>query len=270
MNSIINTRNSMKLNVLAINHLNIFEEILLNNHLNADIYKMFYPFYLVQRIVPSMKFKIKDKFIYPNDKKANITLSLILIVLLFLHWYRLVFGYHLLVNYFNSIIQIILMYFNSVLVTFEITVSLIFDIINSENNILQVLTIQMIQERVILSEKYKKRFIICNWIANLSVLFVALAMVMRFSIPDHFYGIVTCFFALLWEITTLNVIYAIQMIKLLRTLLINWKNHVLGQHGSSIQVFDTFEKFLQAYILYKDIFKATVSMIYFGSHHSDI
>ncbi|CAB3227675.1 unnamed protein product [Arctia plantaginis] len=60
---------------------------------------------------------------------------------------------------------------------------------------------------------------------------------------------------MLWEIICLNVIYAIQIIRLLRIFLKNWKNHILGHDKNSIQVLETYEKLIQAYSLYKEIFK---------------
>lgn len=64
----------------------------------------------------------------------------------------------------------------------------------------------------------------------------------------------------MWEITTLNIAYAIQILRLLRKFLKNYKKYILVHDKNSIRVYETYEKLLQAYILYKKIFKTMVNL----------
>lgn len=50
----------------------------------------------------------------------------------------------------------------------------IMHIIHNENNVVLILTIQTIYEKIILSEKFKRRFTICNWIFNLTLLLASI------------------------------------------------------------------------------------------------
>lgn len=50
----------------------------------------------------------------------------------------------------------------------------IMHIIHNENNVVLILTIQTIYEKIIISEKFKRRFTICNWIFNLTLLLASI------------------------------------------------------------------------------------------------
>lgn len=251
----------MKLKVFPINDFVLPKEILLKNHLNTDIQKMFYSFYLVQGILLSFKFKMKDNFIYPNSKKFDLTLSLIMIGLFVIYWYRLIYSDVVLLNkYFVTETQSILSYINSVLLTLEVVGVLTFNVLHSDSNILLILTIQRLDEKVEISNNYKKRFIICNWVSSLAILFIGFMLMVCSTFTIEFFDMFIFFISIMWEITTLNIAYAIQILRLLRKFLKNYKKYILVHDKKSIRVYETYEKLLQAYILYKKIFKTMVNL----------
>lgn len=58
---------------------------LINNYLGQEIKDIFYPFYIMQNIVLSSKFTIRNNFISTNGRKFNLIVTLFFFVLFFTH-----------------------------------------------------------------------------------------------------------------------------------------------------------------------------------------
>lgn len=241
--------------------LSIPRELLLNNYLGKDTQKLFYLFYLLQHMFLSIKFKIRNNFIYPNGSKLNIAMSTFWMVLFICYIYRVFTRYGGVLgtrHFFKSETHFFLVYFYFVYNSFAIVAVFILNVMHTHNNVLLVLNIQTIHEHIQIEKKCHKFNIMWNWISFLSIIFVdVLVLALFFVLYFDYADIIVDYLFIIFD---LNFIYAIRIITLLKTYLINFKNKYLVTNSTQNceDILKLYKIFMQAYTLFDKIFNFMV------------
>lgn len=234
-------------------------EFLLDNYITNDIQNIFYPFRFLQILLISPKFRIKDNFIYPNEKRTNISLAVFFAVLFIIYMNKSIYNtamakietFHILLIYFFYIY-----FFASVSVVFG------YNILHGHNNVLLILTIQRIHLNINIGEKCTKYLILWNWICCLSTFFCCIMLTVCFYITynSHTKTVYICVDYLIISVD-LNLIYAIRIIILLKMYLSKFiDNNLLTDNllHNFQKDFDIYQNCIQAYDLVKKIFHSLV------------
>lgn len=251
MNSFTKIKSASKL------HIRESREILLNNYIVNDIKKLFYPFYLLPYMFLSIKFIIRDNFIYPNGRKLNIAMSIFWTVLFIVFIFRIFTTYDEVVEYYpiRSKTERFLTYFYTICDSCGIIVVFILNVIHNYNNVLVILYIQEIHESFIMDQKINGYSTIWIWISSLVIICVeALSIVLSYVLDFYFYldHAVIDYLLIIFDC---NLIYAIQIITLLKIYLIKFKNNYLLINSTKDcdDIFKIYKTFMRAYTLLKRI-----------------
>lgn len=237
--------------------------LLLNNYLEKDIQKLFYPFYLLQHIFLMTKYTIRDNFIYPNGPKLNTSISIFWTVLSILFFYNIYYTYGKVnENFysFNSKTQYIIIYFYKILNNLGIITFLILNLVHSDNNVLLILNVQTIHKHIKINAKCSRQYIKYNWVSCVIIISVDVFIIVLYYIKGVYLDYTHALSDYLLKMYDLNIIYAIRIATMLEIYLKNFKNKylVINSTQDCDNIFKIYKTLMRTYILFNKIFNFMV------------
>ena len=241
-------------------------EFLLNNKLDKDIQRIIQPFNIIFSVFFSSKYKIRNSYITPCDKKYQIILFVINVFFSVWSIYNMVIdksSNYYMNMFFNSSASFVI-YLFSILSFYSIYILLLIcNIVYSRTNISLILKIQEIHKSINITKNSVQSFVIGNWIS--------FALLFCISITS-----ITCFYMLFTHIYFLefviqilcitfdfNLVHYTCLIILLRKYLEAWILLVINYEEQSCEychkLFKIYENIFEAFKLYKTCFRVLVS-----------
>ena len=229
-----------------------------NNKLDKDVQGIVQPFNIMFSLILSSKYKIRNGYITPCDKKYQILLFLIVFVFKVLSVYNMFndgdgetseyyYNRAYLISFFSFLFCYLLIIFSN--------------LFQSHSNISLILKIQEIHRK---SSLNARSFIITNWILfPCGLLYYLLPLIFCYTIRGHIYfadfSVDLQNFA-----NNLNMVYNIRLMALLTMYLEEWVTNVLRMNNEEEnvenrqQMFVLYQNILEAYKLQTKIFQALV------------
>ncbi|CAK1591348.1 unnamed protein product [Parnassius mnemosyne] len=197
--------------------LNYLQNDFLDNYLDADLQKYLFPINLVQFVLFSPKYNIRDNFITSNNRTIN-CISL-LISFCFILSYIIIIAFDDPIKKFEKLLLtlFVLKYF---LYCVGCGLNSIVNIIQSDTHVMLILTIQKIKKYFKLVT-IDNRSIIISWV-HVLILCSFYILYYLFHIIKEKLTLTMVFTYLLLLLADLNTVYMLRMIKLLRNYLVLW------------------------------------------------
>ena len=252
--------------IIDINHQT---EVLPHNVVDKDVQSMFLPFTLMQIILLGPRYCIKNNAITTNNLFNKVLLLSGIVFCVSLFAFRVVDIQ--ISTWFTQRMQFYHLFLSLSYNFFGIFIIFVINLIQSESNVLFVLTIQKVH-RVLKNEvNYLRRYIRNSWV------FVAVIIciyIVYWGSICFLYQIIPFHVAI--ELLVLihfdvNIIFAMRYIKLLEDKIVLWSRHVLlsdsdnQDEASRKRLFQTYLQILKSYEIYKNISQHSVGIFFFLS-----
>lgn len=243
--------------------INAQREFLLNNYLESDIQKLFYPFSLLQHFFLSTKFIIRDNFIYSNGPKMKAAMSIFWAILFGFYTHRLFTKLDSLNNanqFFTNRTPYFLLIFTLVYNIVAIITVFIMNLVHNYNNILLILYIQTIHEHIKIEVNCKWSKIIWSWISSVAIICINVLRIVFLYVTNSYVDYAHTIVDYLLIIFDLNLLYAIRIMAMLRIYLIHFKIECLLTYPRQYcdSILNIYKILMQAYTLFNKIFNFMV------------
>lgn len=242
-------------------------KLLLNNRLDKEVQRIVQPFNIIDSVFFTSKYKIRNKYIYPCDKKYHILLFITITFSNMFCIFRMFNDqYHDFLELNKSILVLnTLFWFSVVMVFFSYVLLIVCNIFHSQSNVSLILSIQEINMTINISKSIQS-YVIWNWISLFTVLCVHILVAVYFYVSKasiNFFELSTELLVVQYDF---NLVYGIRLTTLFTKYLKEWvknisviNNHVQGDEYGNIY-FKAYCNILEAYKIYSKCFRILVSV----------
>lgn len=251
----------------------IRNEVLLNNRVDNEFNKIMLPLNVLQQITFAQKYRIRYKFITPNNNITNLVAFCVLIFILSSSWYQYLTMELNSKLSFSKLLQMASYILTQIFEPIVLLTNFAYIVRYSNTNVTLFLKLQ----RIAKFTKYSKHkdFAIFNWVGL--VIFVGFHVSVLIIIFIHHHFILWSQIILL--LINLNIFYTSRFVNLLRKSLVLWKDiiieleHTIGnkneeetqiiihQTGSFAELFNCVRDILEAFSILKRTFELMVRFI---------
>lgn len=243
-------------------------EVLLNNRIEKEVQRMFFPLHFLLVLLLSSKYSIQDDYITPNSKQRKFG-SFVCACYIVVTCVHFIYFDEVTDNYSNikkNMVISLITTFSFIYLGVGIVIFFILSIFQSQNNILLIVIIQRIDASIDISKRVKS-FIIWNWFSVLSIfgfnVFINCAHMAAFHVNFMQLRMFVCNF--IYAAFDLNCVYAIRVITLLTYYLEDWIKEILELYKETEsdkcdRQFNIYRNILEAYKQFKNAFKVLVSL----------
>lgn len=254
-------------------HINLHEEVLLNNVIEKDLQSVLRPLNFIQHCFICSKYTIRDNFITSNSLKYNL---FGLICALFYRGCLLYdFGFIAYLNWYTFLITLFLRVgYQNLTLAIGYLLHFVCNILYGNDNVVLIVNVQNLIRTFKLERKHLKCFIIFNWFWVLFLNIVFISQNFRhFIIIDlknfNIHDVIGYIPSILLDI---NIVYAIFFINLLKKLLtvmieelVRSTVRVINTRRRShwTEFYNSFAKILETYELFQKTFRLLVSFVIF-------
>lgn len=242
------------------------KEIFLNNSLETDVQRIFYPFNYIMSLFLSSRFNLQPNSVRPISRKSLILRSLVVGFMIIATAYRIHlkdisrFGH----NIENISIVLLVSYFLIISRCMDYVCMFILNIVHRYNNVVLIVIIQSIHKSIHFNGI--RSFIFWNWVLVVaSTVFNVLAFIL-FGVICHFVDLF-CVCELVIICFDVDFLYTIRVLVLMIKYLNGWIENFRMLHFHSgndemycKKMFNVYCKILKVFDLYKSIFQVLVSI----------
>lgn len=246
-------------------------QVLPNNRLEKEFNEIAISYNDVLKLFLFSKYHVQNNHIYPKENNFQTLLSFCRTVFLVsMCIYRVVtagvYSVRLEQNSYTFMFLLVIILF-SIVHTFCFIMMFVLDIVHKYNNVDLILKIQAIYKNINFSENIRT-YIIWNWISVLITISANIFLFGTFYLLRTDINALERILDLFCDITyiayDINLIVAVRIIIFLRKNLDDWTKSINNEHHENnekcLKLLEIYENILEAYNLYKNIFKILVSL----------
>lgn len=241
--------------------------VLLKNHLDKDVQKMFYPFTVLLTLSFSAKYSIKNNIITTTKRKICV-LKILSIFFVIGGTVDRIYRKDIIrfANDGNTTTMLFLDFIIPVTRCLGYLINFLLNVVYRYKNIYLLLLIQTIHKNIDFSKNIRS-FITWNWILPLSIVLINLFCFIVFGASYNYFNLYKCLVELIFISFDIDFVYAIRIIILLSMYLERWIQNVRlmngGEENDKIynkRLVETYQCILKAYDVYKTLFQVMVSL----------
>ena len=229
-----------------------------NNKLDKDVQIIVQPFNIILSVFLTSKYKIRNSYITPCEKKYPILLFFIISLFNVLNIYHIFFNES--GSFFDTSIESTIFVCLETKYYLSYILLIICNIGHSHSNVSLILKIQDIHRSVDISNGLPS-YLRWNWISLFTVLCSLFLRAIYFSAIKNTICFVEVSRDLLILQYNLNLVYGIRLTKLLSMYLKGWIKHIQNYRNEDNcdQFFKTYKSILETFKLYTKCFRLLVS-----------
>ncbi|PZC77047.1 hypothetical protein B5X24_HaOG200696 [Helicoverpa armigera] len=249
----------MKMKIICNTIKKYFSKPVMKKLIDKDLQSMLLPINLMQNILLSPQYRIKDNLIKTNTLTAILVSFCGVMISIFAFLLRICLTSEAIKQYYSSLYIVskieLVLYSTGFIINY-------ISVLRSNKNVLFILKVQDIH-RFVNDGIYLKRLIVCNWISVILIFSFDFTIIIYawVKLELRFYNLICGVSVICFDI---NFIYAIIFLKLLRNQAELWnirlKNFSGQSNGESVcrSMFEAYDNILKCYEMYKDYFQQNV------------
>nr|QZH55060.1 gustatory receptor 27 [Achelura yunnanensis] len=232
-------------------------EVLLKNILSDNFQKMLFPFNVIEKMFFLSKCKIQNNFVTPNRFMDNVISLIFVSTVSLLHVVSLIS--HLVSNNAQTVTLIVVAFINLLLYCTGFFLHFICKVVNTNVNVEFLLKLQHIYHCLYKTETCIKSAVLKSRLQVYFLVisnFVAIFWAMYFELANYI-DIIIVFVLLHFDV---DMIYASMMIQMIEQFTMRWLEMLdsIEENNDWNKLFEVYLDLLQAYELFKKIFKLSI------------